>query len=87
MSDKYDEAMQMICNAARFKMTLNSHKGDIERLPVDKAVELCKGELQELLDASSSGDNEKALVECADAFNFIVAIAVQATEQYRSRKK
>lgn len=83
---KYDEAMQLICDAARFKMTLNSHKGEIEHLPIGRAIELCGLELAELEQAAKDEDWEKVLVEAADAFNFIVAMAYSATHQYRKRK-
>lgn len=86
MSGKYDGTMQMICDAAKFKMALNSHKGDIEQLSIGQSVLLCQKELEELLEADDNDDYEAVLVEVADAFNFLVGIAHFAVNEYRRRK-
>lgn len=84
---KYDEAMQMLCDAARFKMLLNSHKGDIEALSTEGLIENLLKELDEINEATAEDNYEKILVETADAFNYLVAIAHNAIASYRRRKE
>ena len=84
---KYDEAMQMLCDAARFKMLLNSHKGNIEALSTESLIENLLKELDEINEATSEDNYEKILVETADAFNYLIAIAYNATVSYRRRKE
>jgi hypothetical protein len=84
---KYDEAMQMLCDAARFKMLLNSHKGNIEALSTESLIENLLKELDELNEATNEDNHEKVLVETADAFNYLVAIAYNAITNYRRRKE
>jgi NTP pyrophosphatase (non-canonical NTP hydrolase) len=67
-------------------MTLNSHKGDIEQIDAKLAVELAKGELDELLEAFEKGDWEKAATECGDVMNFLISLGYNAIENYRRRK-
>ena len=84
---KYDEAMQMLCDTARFKMLLNSHKGNIEALSTESLIENLLKELDEINEATSYDNFEKVLVETADAFNYLIAIAYNAIASYRRRKE
>jgi len=84
---KYDETMQMLCDAARFKMLLNSHKGNIESQSTEALLENLLKELDEINEATSEDNYEKVLVETADAFNFLIAIAYNAITNYRRRKE
>lgn len=84
---KYEEAMALISHAARYKMQLNAHKGDIETCPADKCIEYVGYELAELERAVRDKDYEKIIVEAADCHNFLVALVYQATAQYRARKQ
>lgn len=83
---KYDEIMDMIMNSARFKMTLNSHKGSIELLDVSRLIELARKELDEMQEAWDKNDFEKVFVEAGDTMNFIIGICHQANARYRARK-
>lgn len=83
---KYDEVMDMIMNSARFKMTLNSHKGSIETLDVPQLVKLAKEELDEMMKAWVADDNEKVFVEAGDTMNFIIGVCHKANARYRARK-
>lgn len=87
MTRKYEEAKAATIAAADLKMTLNSHKGDIEQYSVEQAVDLAKKELDELLAAAQSGDYEKTIIEAGDATNFLIAIVYNCLSQYRRRKK
>lgn len=84
---KYDEAMQLLCDAARFKMLLNTHKGNIEALSTEGLIENLLKELDEINEATAEDNYEKVLVETADAFNYLIAIAYNATVNYRRRKE
>lgn len=84
---KYDEAMQLLCDAARFKMLLNTHKGNIEALSTESLIANLLKELDEINSATEEDDYEKVLVETADAFNYLIAIAYNATTNYRRRKE
>lgn len=84
---KYDEAMQLLCDAARFKMLLNTHKGNIESLSTESLISNLLKELDEINEATAEDNHEKVLVETADAFNYLIAIAYNATQNYRRRKE
>ena len=86
MNEKYLEAVELIVSAARYKMALNSHKGDIELIPPDICVDMAKAELDEFLEALDKQDWDASIVELGDAFNFIIALAYNATDGYRKRK-
>lgn len=83
---KYEEAMALISHAARYKMQLNSHKGDIESVPVDRLVQMAGMELTEMEKAAIAGDWEKVIVEAGDTMNFVVGVVQQAIVRYRERK-
>lgn len=83
---KYNESMQVICDFARVKMTLNSHKGNIEGIDPLAAIKLARKELDELQEAVRLGNLEKTMVECGDVMNFLVSITYNAIERYRKRK-
>ncbi len=83
---KYDDAMEMIAHAARYKMLLNSHKGDIETVPLKAAISMLNSEIEELVRAYGKGDWEKVIVEAGDVMNFLTGIVHQAMTQYRTRK-
>lgn len=83
---KYEEAMQMIMDTARFKMALNSHKGSIENIDVPKLIELAKDELDEMLEAWNEKDDEKVVIEGGDTMNFVIGVCHQANARYRARK-
>jgi hypothetical protein len=51
--------MDMICHAARFKMALNSHKGDITLMPPTVAADLAKDEIDEIMGAVDDYRNRK----------------------------
>jgi phosphoribosyl-ATP pyrophosphohydrolase len=86
MSKKYDSVMEMICDAARFKMECNAHKGNIEDMSAARAVELATEELKEMLEAVSADDYEGVVLEAADVLNFIIGVAYNAMNEYKRRK-
>lgn len=83
---KYNEAISLIVDASKFKMQLNAHKGDIEMIPLETAINLARDELNELWRAALNEDHEKVIVECGDTLNFLISIAYNAAEAYRRRK-
>jgi hypothetical protein len=85
-STHYDEIMDMICHAARFKMALNSHKGDITLMPPTVAADLAKDEIDEIMGAVRDKNFEKIIIEAGDTLNFLLAIACRAVDDYRNRK-
>lgn len=85
MSDHLD-TQDAIIAAADMKLSLNRHKGDINTIDPEIAIELAKTELNEALEAIKSDDYEKFLIELGDAFNFIRAAGHSAIQSYRRRK-
>lgn len=85
--NKYDEAMEIICLSAKFKMALNSHKGEITDLNLEDAISNAKKELDELYEAAKKSDHEKVVIEAGDCFNFIMSIVLNSMHSYRNRKK
>lgn len=83
---KYNEAMAIICDAARMKMALNAHKGDIELITAGQATLFMQAELKELLVAAEKEDYEQVIIECGDTMNFLISIAYNAINSYRRRK-
>lgn len=83
---KYNEVMEMINHAARMKMCMNSFKGNIEQLSYADAAYKAKDEIDEVLDAVTKGDWQKAIIELGDVHNFVVAMGYKIVEEYRKRK-
>ena len=83
---KYNEAISLVVDASKFKMQLNAHKGDIERLTTGQAIEYATTELHELATAAAEENHEKVIMECGDVMNFLISIAYNAVENYRRRK-
>jgi phosphoribosyl-ATP pyrophosphohydrolase len=84
---KYEETIEILCNASRMKMTLNSHKGNIEALSTEKLIENLLSELDEINEATMNDDHEKVIVEASDAMNYLIAITYNAINNYRRRKE
>lgn len=84
--DKYAETKQILNDMASVKMAMNSHKGNIEDVNPSAIMDLLREEIEELQVAVESGDLMAVLQEAADTQNFVIALAYQQIEQYRSRK-
>ena len=84
MSD-YNEQMDMVCNAARFKMKLNAHKGNIEDFGSEDLSQCAKAEIDEMMQAFDKEDWENVIIEAGDTLNFVLGIVSQAMNNYRKR--
>lgn len=84
--DKYTETKEILSNMAAVKMDMNSHKGNIEDVQVDRLVKMLSGEVDELKEAIDSNDLMKVIEEAADVMNFLVATTHQQILKYRNRK-
>ncbi len=81
----YETEMSMILDAARFKMKLNAHKGNIEDMNPNDLGHRAKGEIDEMMQAFDSEEWEKVVVEAGDALNFIIGVVSKAMDEYRNR--
>ena len=84
--NKYDETLEVINNMAMVKMTMNSHKGAIEKVDPEILIGLMGDEVKELHEAIMGDDMMHIIEEAADVLNFLVAVTYQQIEAYRSRK-
>lgn len=85
MDRRYEDVVRMITNAALFKLQLNSHRGTIEDLPFDQIIHCLTEEVHEVVHAYGEKRWDDVIVECADVLNFVIAVALQAQNKYRSR--
>lgn len=84
--NSYDEIRLIINKMAEVKMAMNSHKGNIEDLPVEVLSSLISAENMELKEAIAQGDMIKVIEEAADIHNYLTAAVFKAVQQYRGRK-
>lgn len=85
--EKYNETMDVISSMAKVKMTMNSHKGNIEDCSPELIMNMLYGEVEELSDAiDKDGDILHIIEESADVMNFLIAVTHQQIEKYRKRK-
>ena len=85
--DRYDEALEIVVAMSKVKMTLNSHKGRIERCTGAQIRDMGKAEFDELYFAMLNDEHIKTIEEAADVLNFAVAAVQQAIHSYRHRKE
>lgn len=83
---KYADAQEVINSMAQVKMTMNSHKGNIEDIAPASLINLIRGEVEELKDAIAEDDLMHVIEEAADVQNFLLAVVHQQIEKYRGRK-
>lgn len=86
MTDKYRDTFDTLVNMAKVKMSMNSHKGNIEDCDPDSIIIMMKKEVDELTQAINDGDILGTIEEAADVMNFLVALVHQRITAYRSRK-
>lgn len=83
----YDRALSVISNMSKVKMTMNDHKGSIERCTPTEIIDFAKVELEELHEAMEDQDQMHIIEEAADVLNFLIAAVEQSMNQYKNRKK
>ena len=82
----YDETYQVLVSAARTKMIMNQHKGMIHDKGPWPLIDPLHAEIKELVEALYNKDPERIIEEAGDVLNFLVGIAHNALEAYRSKK-
>lgn len=80
--NEFDETREIISNMCEVKLKMNSHKGDIKKVEMDKLMELLRGEINELYSADTMLNT---IEEAADCINYITAIVYKAVHKYRDR--
>lgn len=83
MSD-YSDTKLVIENMAAAKLTMNSHKGNIEDLSKEQIMKLLNQEVKELDDAEGM---LHTIEEAADVYNFLMALVHKQILEYRGRKQ
>ncbi len=83
---QYDDAFEAVKLAAKMKMVLNYHKGDIADCSPEDLITMLKSEVDELERAIFNKHVVDVIEESGDIMNFIVAISHQQIEKYRHRK-
>lgn len=84
---EFNEVMQMICDAARLKMKMNNHKGNITDITYETAIGLAKEEMDEMWGKIIEEDFVGTVIEAGDVMNFLVSCVVNANRAYRNRNK
>lgn len=77
---RYGPDLQRFFDAMIYKLRRNAHKGKWETVPMEKAIEMWKGECGELLKAVVGGSTSEILMESADVANMALIIANIAIE-------
>lgn len=74
-------ALARLFDAMVFKLRRNSDKGKWEDIDIDKALDLLKREVHELVTAIKNGNSSEILMEAADVANFALITADIALEK------
>lgn len=82
----FEEARDVLNHMAHVKMVMNSHKGDITKVPNPELTAGLANEVAELRAALDESDLTHVIEEAADVMNFTLAIVQQALNNYRGRK-
>lgn len=78
----YEQQLKRFTDAMRYKLKMNSHKGNWEKLSLEDAIKYLKGEIKELEDALTHGNVVEISLEAADVANFAFMISDIATTRF-----
>lgn len=91
----YKFLLELMSHAALFKLKLNQHRGDINKMTVEQALGRARAELTELEELFTLGrdgnslqtiaDPEAVLLEVADVTNFLLVVAAKAYEAKKEK--
>jgi hypothetical protein len=81
--NEYDDAIDQLGAAMRFKLVLNRHKGDLAAIPLPDLISNLKAEVDELAEACATGSREEIMLEAADVANFALAAFISAVRAKR----
>lgn len=79
--EQYAAEIARFVEAMVFKLSVHSKKGKWENLPIAKALELLRGEEEELTEAVRRGNMVEILLEAADTANYALIISAIAMEK------
>ena len=75
---EYDEYIDRLVEAMRYKLRINVKKGFLGDVPPDVLLDKLKDEVKELEDAASRGSMIEMLLESADIANFALGFVIAA---------
>ena len=78
---QYKDDIRRFVDAMVYKLAAKAHKGRWENMPIDKAMELLRGEEAELTEAIERGNLVEVLLEAADVGNFALIVSAIAIER------
>lgn len=78
---QYRDDIRRFVDAMVYKLRVHHKKGRWEEMPLERALELLRGEVQELDTAVKEGNLLEILTEAADVANYAMIIASIATER------
>jgi hypothetical protein len=79
--EQYAPEIARFVEAMVYKLGVKAHKGKWEGMPINKALELLRGEEKELTEAVERGNMVEVLLESADVANFALIISAIAMEK------
>jgi hypothetical protein len=75
--EQYAPDILRFVDAMVYKLGIKAHKGKWENMPIERALELLRGEEKELTEAVARGNMVEIMLEAADVANFaLIASAI-----------